>query len=183
MIWDWLAGKVIAYAQKRPAGDIEGYMERFWLVRPASRQPWVLMSWRQRARRILFPFGVRVHHILRSDPDDLHDHPWWNMSLILRGYYWEVTPRDQGMPGASDSLPHNLKTTLRARGQIAFRKAEVRHRILVQKGHTCWTIFIMGPKFRDWGFHTSRGWIHWESYVDQRGSDSPFGGPNAHVEG
>lgn len=34
-----------------------------------------------------------VHHILRSDRDRaMHDHPWENASLVLRGGYWEVAP-------------------------------------------------------------------------------------------
>ncbi|MCM2547615.1 hypothetical protein [Burkholderia glumae] len=40
-------------------------------------------------------FGVRfyLHRFVASDPDrGLHDHPWpWAFSVILAGWYWEVT--------------------------------------------------------------------------------------------
>jgi len=39
-----------------------------------------------------FPFNVFIHKFLKSDPDDLHDHPWPFMSIILRGGYYEWVP-------------------------------------------------------------------------------------------
>jgi len=36
-----------------------------------------------------FPFNVFLHHFLRSDPDDVHDHPWGYFTIILKGGYWE----------------------------------------------------------------------------------------------
>ena len=26
-------------------------------------------------------------------------------------------------------------------------------------------LFITGPKFRDWGFMTARGWVRWSEYL------------------
>ena len=39
-----------------------------------------------------FPFNVTLHKILKSDVDDLHDHPWNYSTLILKGGYYEWLP-------------------------------------------------------------------------------------------
>lgn len=78
--FDWMASRVIAVAQKTPYTHLGDYMHRWWLAgQPKDSES---AGW-----------AVRVHHILRSDHDRaLHDHPWNNASLVLRGGYWEVTP-------------------------------------------------------------------------------------------
>ena len=40
-----------------------------------------------------FPFNVFLHKFLKSDPDDVHDHPWPYATLILKGGYWEWLPQ------------------------------------------------------------------------------------------
>jgi hypothetical protein len=40
-----------------------------------------------------FPFNVFLHKFLKSDPDDVHDHPWGYATLILKGGYWEWIPQ------------------------------------------------------------------------------------------
>ena len=40
-----------------------------------------------------FPFNIFVHRFLKSDPDDVHDHPWSYVTLILKGGYYEWTPQ------------------------------------------------------------------------------------------
>ena len=41
--------------------------------------------------RSSFPFNIFLHKFLKSDPDDLHDHPWGYFTFILGGGYWEYT--------------------------------------------------------------------------------------------
>ena len=55
----------------------EPYLERYYLF----------LKDRQR-----FPFNVFLHKFLKSDPDDVHDHPWPYATLILKGGYYEWTP-------------------------------------------------------------------------------------------
>lgn len=33
------------------------------------------------------------------------------------------------------------------------------------------TLFITGPRIREWGFHCPKGWVHWKKFcaVDQPG--------------
>ena len=104
--------------------------------------------------------NVYLHKFLRSDDDRaLHDHPWWFVSLILRGRYDEVTMV-------------NLREvrTRRNPGSIAFRAAEWRHRVelirrgLPSAGQTwevpCWTLIVTGRRVRTWGFWCNRV-LHW----------------------
>ena len=52
----------------------EPYLERYYLFLKDRKR---------------FPFNVFLHKFLKSDPDDVHDHPWPYFTLILRGGYWE----------------------------------------------------------------------------------------------
>ena len=106
------------------------YMRRWWVI-PRNRI-----------------FNVYLHNIVRGDDDRaLHDHPWWNVSILLRGHYREVTPRG---------------TFYRGRGSIILRHAVSAHRLEVD-GPT-WSLFITGPNVRTWGFHCPKGWVPWQQF-------------------
>jgi hypothetical protein len=120
------------------------YLRRWWII-PRNRF-----------------FNIYLHNILRSDDDRaLHDHPWWNLSIILSGGYWEVTPN---------------KLHWRKRGSFTLRKASAAHRLALDKtqpqggNEPCWTLFVTGPVIREWGFHCRKGWVHWREFVDERDS-------------
>lgn len=102
------------------------------------------------------PFvNVYLHKFLRSDDDRaLHDHPWWFVSLILRGAYAEVTEEGERERGPMS---------------IAFRPATLRHRVrlfeqfrvvsrdngvvrTVLEPVPCWTLIVTGRRSRTWGF-------------------------------
>lgn len=108
-------------------------------------------------------FNIYLHHILRDDPDrGLHDHPFNNMSIVLGKYgYLEYTssPGQQGYP------------YIRFQYDIVFRKAAQPHRLALQRDHEgnpipCWSLFITGPRIREWGFYTKEGWLPWYEVVD-----------------
>lgn len=127
----------------RRAPDIEigghdnPYMRRWWVI---PRNRW---------------FNVYLHHFLRSDDDRaLHDHPWWNLSILLEGRYVEHTISAGGI---------NVRTE-RCAGQWKFRAASSAHRIELHDG-PCWTLFITGPRLREWGFHCPQGWRHWRVFT------------------
>lgn len=112
------------------------YMERYYLL--FKDRP----SW--------FPFNLFLHHICRSDDQGLHDHPWPWASLILRGGYWEDTAQGRYWRGA---------------GSIRLRRATFAHRIDIDKEKAddeTWTLFVVGPRTREWGYLTPAGWIHWK---------------------
>jgi hypothetical protein len=92
---------------------------------------------------------IYIHKFMRSDDDrGLHDHPWWFISIILRGSYFEIRP-DNGL-------------NYRKAGSVAFRRATDRHRVVLEadfdsdgkltRPKPVWTLFITRPVVRIWGF-------------------------------
>lgn len=81
--------------------------------------------------------SVRVHHFYRSDdPRYKHDHPWWYLTIVLKGYYYDV--------GEGDT-----RLVLPLRPQ--FRRALRPH--YVQPGDNgCWSLVFTGRARRPWGF-------------------------------
>lgn len=111
--------------------------------------------------------NIYLHKFCRDDDDRaLHDHPWWFVSLMIRGRYTEIIAHD-----------HNTgegRGFIRSAPGLAFRRAEHRHRVVLDwkdgKQIPCWTIVITGPKVRTWGFWCPRGFVPWFNFVDQRDS-------------
>ena len=128
--------------------DGEPYLERYYVFLRDR-------SW--------FPFNVFVHKFLKSDPDDVHDHPWPFATVILRGGYWEWRP-------LFDAQGRRQGETARWCGAGSFRtaRANTYHRIELDPDVTCWTLFMPGIKQRDWGFLVKNKWIQWEQYLLQR---------------
>lgn len=139
---DWL----IAYAQTRSNFHLPGYMERFWLMR---------YGWQQ--------IAIRLHHILCSDEDRaFHDHPWWYLTVILRGEYTEVKPQwDRSGLYLGESRQRYTA------GTVLFRPAKSWHRLEVPEGETTWTLFITGPWSQKWGFMINpANKVRWEEYLN-----------------
>lgn len=112
----------------------DDYLRRWWLI-PRNRF-----------------FNVYLHCIRKDDDDRaLHDHPWWNVSILLKGSYCE-------------HMPHGSRVL--SAGSIRARGAKAAHRLEVVKGPV-WTIFITGPRIREWGFHCPQGWRHWQDFTNQ----------------
>ena len=126
----------------------EPYLERYYLFLKDRKR---------------FPFNVFLHKFLKSDPDDLHDHPWPYATLILKGGYWEWTP-------VFDSKGKKVAEFQHWRGPGHFRicKATSYHRIELDPTVECWTLFMPGPQQRDWGFLSKGKWIQWEQYLAGR---------------
>tara|TARA_A100001388_G_C28544001_1_gene391628 strand:- start:71 stop:517 length:447 start_codon:yes stop_codon:yes gene_type:complete len=119
-------------------GD-EPYLERYYLF--------------LRDRKT-FPFNIFIHRFLKSDPDDLHDHPWAFFSIILSGGYWEYTETEKSWRGPLSSR---------------YAPANTFHRVELDKDIPyCWTIFIPFMSTREWGFKTINGWINHEDYFKMK---------------
>lgn len=137
--------------------------------------------------------SVLLHHILRDDQDDLHDHPWDFVSIILKGGYFDVTPglnvhRYELRDSETVFDPYRLcRRPIFERwcrpGRVTQHKARDAHKIrlmptIVDGGMTrrsSWSLVFTGPKKRDWGFWTPSGWMPWKSYMDMK-----FGKDNWH---
>jgi len=85
----------------------------------------------------------------------LHDHPWPYCTVILRGGYWEYTP---GIPTPK----------WKGAGSIWFGHSTDYHRIELEPGITPWTLFMPGPRIREWGFLRGRRWVQHEEYFELR---------------
>ena len=128
----------------------EPYLERYYLFL------------RERER---FPFNVFLHKFLKSDPDDVHDHPWPYATVILKGGYWEWIPHFDTVGRKTGEYQ-----VWRGPGHFRISKANSFHRIELDPDITAWTLFMPGPKQRDWGFLVKNKWIQWEQYLKQRKS-------------
>ena len=126
-------------------GD-EPYLERYYLFLRDRKD---------------FPFNIFLHRFLKSDPDDLHDHPWAFRSLILFGGYWEYT-----------------ETGKTWRGPLSYRYAPANtfHRVELDKNIPyCWTIFIPSKSTQEWGFKTVNGWMQHEKYFKMKKIEKNLG--------
>jgi hypothetical protein len=110
-----------------------------------------------------FPFNIFLHKFLKSDPDDVHDHPWSYATLILKGGYWEWVPQFDSLGKKCGEIAH-----WRHPGHFRICEASSYHRIELDPAITCWTLFMPGRKQRDWGFLTKGKWVQWEQYLSTR---------------
>jgi hypothetical protein len=102
---------------------------------------------------------VYLHKFVGDDwSRDVHDHPKRFISIGLWGSYEEETR------GAWD-----VPSWRRWRAPW-FRSfpADHRHRITTPWGH-CWTLVIVGPSTRDWGFWHDGKFYRWDDYVRGEG--------------
>lgn len=139
-------------------------------------------------------FNIYYHVVLRSDDDRaLHDHPWWNFSIVLDGAYCEHTIDAGGVS----------KRQWYGAGAVKFRRAGTyAHRLELEQGLLgdetirdyvrlnrdetldlmgsadkkvelpVTTIFITGPVLRRWGFHHPDRWVdayEWDHFMAERG--------------
>lgn len=134
--------------------DKEPYLERYYIF--LKDRNW-------------FPFNIFLHKFLKSDPDVIHDHPWNYITIIIKGGYWEYVPLY-----SSRGFIIGEEKVWRGTGHVRRCHAESYHRIEVEPGVECWTIFIPGIKRREWGFLNHDGewnkqqWIPNEQYIAQR---------------
>lgn len=141
-----IAEAIIRRITRRPPDFLVGgkenpYLKRWWVI---PRNPL---------------FNIYLHQFLRSDDDRaLHDHPWAWCSILLRGAYTECTkPMGDG-----------IDTTIfcvYAAGSIRIHRPRFAHRLVIAPGTDCWTLFITGPRVREWGFHCPKGWVSWQRFT------------------
>lgn len=131
----------------RPSRVIgENYLSRWHII---PRNPW---------------FNVYLHKFSGSDDDRaLHDHPWWSVSFLLKGRLLER----YSVPGTFVDWLDAARYVPRFRP--VFRSADFAHRLVLVRG-PAWTIFITGPRRREWGFICPDRWVHWRQFTDASGN-------------
>lgn len=91
----------------------------------------------------------RFHHIVQSDPEVMHNHPWDFVSLLLTGGYRETTLDGE----AEYSAPC-----------LIARSANEFHRLTLLDGPV-WTFVKTGPFVNNWGFLTEDGFVSHQNYI------------------
>lgn len=105
-------------------------------------------------------WAIYFHKFHRSDADDLHDHPWSFISIILWRGYNEVTF------GANK----DERVTRRIYpGQIIFRKATHTHRVVLTGNKPAYTLVIRFAHTRYWGFYIGKHWQDFREYFKNQG--------------
>lgn len=132
------------------------YLRRWWAIRRNSI------------------FNIYIHEFMQSDIDRaLHDHPFASLSIAIRGEMREVYLKRYRDP--EFDLPFrrawsHIETVRNVRpGEIIYRQAAFAHRMVVPEPGAV-TIFITGPRIREWGFRCPNGWVPWRQFVDARDS-------------
>ena len=120
-----------------------------------------------RYRLIQSPHGsLYVHHHLRPDADrDVHDHPWWFCTFVLRGGYVE------------EFRPKRHKFDLVWRRAFGYSWHNRFHRMSLQSAHkivyvkpNTWTLLVVSKKKQEWGFwvqgpaHIQSSFVPWRQY-------------------
>jgi hypothetical protein len=147
----WLLNFLERHGRRRTVMDRvnnEPYLERYYLFLKDRKR---------------FPFNVFLHKFLKSDPDDVHDHPWPYATVILKGGYWEWTPQFDKDGKKFGEIAH-----WRGAGHFRVCSANSYHRIELDPTVECWTLFMPGPQTQDWGFLTRQGWVQHKQYLDAR---------------
>lgn len=142
-------------------------LRNYLLSIPAARSPDIVIGGHENPyllRWYVIPrnpvFNIYLHVFMRSDDDRaLHDHPWVNFSWLLLGTYVEHQIQQGGI---------HLKIQ-RVAGDWVFRRTgKISHRIELING-SCITLFITGPRYRQWGFHCPEfGWVHWKKFTNPK---------------
>lgn len=131
-----------------------GYQDNPYLIR------WTL---------ILFGYSIRLHHWIKSDDNRFfHDHSADLISIILKGYYWNVTPLENDK-NPNDTVKINNKCVTnekynRVEGifnsvynlihphkSIYKSNAKQLHYLKIPPSGT-WTLLLEGKKYNKWGF-------------------------------
>lgn len=102
----------------------------------------------------LFGYSIRLHKWM--GPDDLrheHDHPWWYITWILKGSYF-----DRSL-GESEFLK---------RWSLRYRRATRSHCVEPLELPT-WTLMITGKPLREWGFWVNGKFRHRNKYFYEHG--------------
>jgi hypothetical protein len=132
-----------------------------------DRDPYLERYYMFFKERVTFPYNVFLHKFLKSDPDDVHDHPWNYFTIILKGGYYEWVAQFNEDGTKSCEVRH-----WRGPGSFRFGNTTTFHRIELKEGVTPWTLFFVGPKQREWGFLVKNKWIHYDQYLTEQAKET-----------
>lgn len=155
------------------AGKIRNSRPPDFVVKPREDESPYLNRWYVIPRNRFF--NIYLHEFLRSDEDRaLHDHPWFNLSVVLSGAYFEETIRKGGVHRWVLRRPGLFRRGIKFRSPWSAHRVEL---IAYTKAieAPAYTLFITGPRLRRWGFHCPKGWRDWESFVSKTEDGNAIG--------
>ena len=161
MAWYTTIAKLYRWIQPKPSRYSQGGWWTILLDRE-SNEPYLVRYYLLSTRWLerWFPklsYHLVLHNTLKSDVDGLHDHPWNWASRILSGGYWENTPEGRFWRCRTEGW--------RSRKGEDFHRLELDDRI----SDETWSLFLMGPRYKEWGFINKHGkWVQWKEYIDNR---------------
>ncbi len=111
---------------------------------------------------IILGFSIRIHHWIKSDDNrHFHDHACDLISIILKGWYYNVVPNDPDHPDVA-----NCKKIKATSWKPWFAKATDKHYLEIPKGGA-WTILFQGRKYHKWGFYVknakTKKYVKWRT--------------------
>lgn len=127
-------------------GGVENpYLYR-WYIRQGGRE-----------KRLKFWWNTYLHEIVRSDEDRaVHCHPWGSISIVISGPLSEVRRNWRGR-----EVERHFQD-----GDIVIRSPWAKHRlVLANKQPPARTIFIVGPRVKEWFFWCPKGPVHWKTFT------------------
>lgn len=111
--------------------------------------------------------GIYLHKFYGSDwSEDFHDHPKTFISIGLWGSYVDEHYGEGFHYGEPVKV---VRTRYRAPWIRRFGALHT-HRLVVESPPV-WTLVIVLPAWREWGFWTPTGWIPWYRYVKSDRAD------------
>lgn len=137
-------------------------------------------------------FNIFIHQFLRSDRDDMHDHPWHFATYLVRGAYtevkWDEKAKRESWTRRFNYPKDGPHCDVGSYNGLVFRKATDQHKVLVDQTNTYetrhkapLTVCVTGPLIREWGFvktladgistngvavkWNSRKWVPWREYL------------------
>lgn len=133
---------------------------------------------------------IRLHKIMLSDYDCLHDHPWNFITIILKGGYTEKSEKDffklpklwpesnvvKGWYDLERDVCVGEVLKWYGPGSVLYRNAEYKHKIVLPHwnnvDHPSWSLVFMLKRRREWGFWSNlQGFIPWYKYNSKQSCD------------
>lgn len=102
-------------------------------------------------------FALCYIHIMKADVGDPHDHTASFLSVFLRGWY-----KERRIINGVD-----LGVVRRHRYNFIRATSWDTHRIVEVSPGGSHSICFMGPKRREWYYHTPQGMVHWATYKER----------------
>jgi hypothetical protein len=110
------------------------------------------------------PVKIYLHHFVGDDWSfDLHDHPKRFVTVGLKGRYLERS--DEGERTYAAPWLRTFPSSHRHRITMFWRLRDERGFAVRDGQEDCWTLVLVGPTQREWGFWHKGQFVHFKTYV------------------